>query len=220
MGIIDYFRKKNSKKEEILTPDRIKNILYGEYKIYKLTDDDYNCLLEMIFKVCILKNCLLEDFKLLKCGQDSITFEVNDSIVKVTTCFYNTKLLSDYVSHSKFILKPNIELSCVIDNKVFTVLEFDKLNVKNIKNSDVFIMYIHLREDGYLWYDPRKSNLGKDSEGGLFLIDYGQLVYINDKDNAFIQNELSAHRQAFPEFDEAYNRRFMFIDNTVSKEKK
>lgn len=219
MGIIGFFKKNNERKKEVFTHDSIKNILHEQYKKYNLTNDDYNSLLEMIFKVCIFKGCSIENFKLLKCGQDAIVFEVNDSIVKVTTCFYNTKLLSDYVSHSVFILKPNIELTSMINNKVFTVLEFDKLNVNNINNRDVFSMYIHLREDGYLWYDPRKSNLGKDKDGRLYLIDYGQIIYINDKDDSFIRNELSVHRQAFPEFDDAYNNRFKFMNNDFRKNK-
>lgn len=211
MGLFDFFNKKKN-VEPLLNYDRVKDILIKQYSDYNLSDEDYCILLERFAYVLGLKEVSIENYRLLKCGQDAIVFEGDDSIVKITTCFYNTMTLTDYVSNSDFILKPNIEVNCDINNRVFTVLEFDKLDVNSIKRSDVISMYCHLRDDGYLWYDPRCSNLGKDKDGKVYLIDYGQIVYIYDKDYSFVQNELSVHKNMFSDFDEVYNRRNLFDD--------
>ena len=42
-----------------------------------------------------------------------------------------------------------------------------KLNLNGITNNDILSLYVQLRNDGYLWYDTKTENIGKDEEGNL-----------------------------------------------------
>ena len=85
-----------------------------------------------------------------------------------------------------------------------TVHMFDKLDTKNITIYDTEQMYIQLREDGYIWSDPRPENLGRDETGKIKLIDYGQIVYINDKDEYYKRKEIEANENRYPNFANEY----------------
>lgn len=143
------------------------------------------------------KNLNINNITKVSNGESSIVFEIRNEIIKLTFIEYkNYKSLKEYVSYSESILQPNYEL---INDKVklygssakFLILK--KLDLKGITNDDILSLYIKLRNDGYLWYDTKIENVGKDEKGNLFLIDYGELIYINNLDEYNKKFQLEYH---------------------------
>lgn len=203
MGLLDIFKKKEQTKPT-LTETQLIEIIKREYQT--LQNEDCKKIVETLKEVCQLDGANINDIKLITIGQDSIVLESNNKILKITTLDYQTMSLTLYVSNSKNIEKPNIERPISVNKKKFTILSFNKLNTDKIKDIDVLEMYSKLREDGYLWYDPLKTNIGRDEFGNLLLFDYGQLIYIKDKDESIVKQELKSHKEMFKEFDEFYEK--------------
>lgn len=115
--------------------------------------------------------------------------------------------LKEYVSYNNNILQPNFE---IINDKVkkygcnAKFIGLKKLSIKEITNQDVLSMYVKLRDDGYLWYDTKLENVGKDENDNLFLIDYGELIYINDLDEYNKNIQLTCHKNKKKELYEYY----------------
>ena len=88
-----------------------------------------------------------------------------------------------------------------------TILGLKKLQIGTISENERNNTYIRLRNDGYLFNDAKKlDNFGKDELGNVYLIDYGELIYINDQQKLnnselfykiqyqkFIERELKYH---------------------------
>ena len=203
MSLLDIFKKKEQPKPS-LTQEQIIKIIETEYPDFQ--NEDYKKILETLKEVCALDNVNINDLKLVTIGQDSIVLEASNKIFKITNLDYQTMSLALYVSNSNHIEKPNIEKPILVNNAKIAILSFNKLKTDKIRDFDVLDMYSKLREDGYLWYDPLKTNIGKDENGNLLLFDYGQLIYIKDKDQDFITQELNSHRKLFKEFDEYYRK--------------
>ena len=69
-----------------------------------------------------------------------------------------------------------------------------KLNTTGITNNDIINLYVKLRNDGYLWYDTKIDNVGKDENGNILLLDYGELININNLDEYNTKLQLEYHR--------------------------
>lgn len=163
-----------------------------------------------------LKNVLIENnFDLnniyVEVGETSLNF-INDNIVIRLTYIrydnwgYNT--ISDYVSHSSVILKPEFEKKVNTGDANYpTILGLKKLIIGTVTKKERDEVYIKLREDGYLFNDAGKlENFGKDENGNVYLIDYGELIYIKDEEKMnnpelfyrtqyekFVERELKYH---------------------------
>ena len=138
----------------------------------------------------ILAN-LLEEFKkynfdlnniFVKSGETSINFIGKDVVIRLTYIRYNGyESISDYVKNSKSILQPKSEK--IIDTGSInypTILILDKLSVGDVTKQERDKIYIQLREDGYLFNDIEKlENFGRDRNGNIYLLDYGELIYID-----------------------------------------
>lgn len=154
------------------------------------------------------KNLDINSITKISNGESSISFEINDEIIKITFMQYKNHIsLKEYVSHSESILQPNFEL--VNDNvkwyrssAKFIILK--KLNLKGITNNDILSLYVKLRNDGYLWYDTKIENVGKDENGNILLLDYGELIYINDLDEYNKSLQLEYHRNKKRELYDYY----------------
>jgi len=208
MGVLNFFKKKDD-SSNYMNEDKLIDILFKRYNCYNFGSEEYNIILDKLKCVCEMKGFSINDLVFIENGQDSIVFSCNDSIIKICNLFYNTTTLTEYVSNCAFILKPNIEECLFVKDRFFSFMEFPKLNTNKINNSDVVRMSCKLRDNGYLWHDPRPSNLGKDNEGRIFLIDYGQLIYINDLDYVQYQIQLNSYKNKFPDLDNAYSKRLM-----------
>lgn len=203
MKLFSIFKKKEIKP---LSFDEIMEILISEYKRYNFDSTDYSMIVTSLMNLCLQENVNNEQLSLVRVGQDAIVLESNDKIFKITTLDYQTSSLSMYVSGSDNILKPNYENPLILKNRKISVLSFEKLDTKKITESDVYDMSVKLRDEGYLWYDPLPTNLGRNKDGKLLLLDYGQIVSLQDKDEFFVQKELEVYANMFPKYDEFYKR--------------
>ena len=155
-------------------------------------------------------------------GETSINFIGDDNVVRLTYVRYDSwgyDTLSDYVSHSSAILQPIFEHKVNTgDINYPTILGLKKLQIGNVTDLERDACYIRLREDGYLFNDANKlENFGKDENGNVFLIDYGELIYINDlkkinnpelfykiQYQKFIERELKYHAKACERLNKLY----------------
>ena len=158
--------------------------------------------------ICVQKNLELSDLKIIGYGESSIVFDLDNEIIKLTFNEYdNHPSMKEYVSHSSAILQPNFEI--IIDKvKQYKycakIIGLKKLSLEGITNEDVLNVYTKLRNDGYLWYDTKLENIGKDENGNIFLIDYGELIYINDLDLYHKNKELEVHENRKAELNQFY----------------
>ena len=153
------------------------------------------------------KQISLDQLKLIGNGESSFIFEYDGQIIKLSTMSYdNYSTLTDYVKESTHILKPIDEVTVNLGNYNASILFQEKLDLSNITEQDVTDMALALREDGYLWYDLKKENIGKDMNGNLFLIDYGELININNMSDYKKESELKTYQKMYPLLDEAYKK--------------
>ena len=121
----------------------------------------------------------------VKSGETSINFIGNDIVIRLTYVRYDPwgyDTISDYVRHSDAILQPLFEHKINTgDINYPTILGLKKLIIGNVSELEQEVCYIRLRTSGYLFNDANKiENFGKDENGEVYLIDYGELIYIND----------------------------------------
>lgn len=119
-------------------------------------------------------------------GETSINFIGDNIVIRLTYVRYDSfgyKSISDYISHSSAILQPLFEKKINTgDINYPTILGLKKLQIGTISENERNNTYIRLRNDGYLFNDAKKlDNFGKDEFGNVYLIDYGELIYINDQ---------------------------------------
>lgn len=209
-----FFSRVFTKQEDKLTWDRLLgNIIDVCPFIERLSfDNRQNLLLEIVLNVeeaCKMAGGTFDNAKLIKVGQDSCVIECNNKIIKITGLFYDDMFLSEYVSRCDSIISPlyekNVGVNVYDTNLFVTVLLFDKLDTKKITWYETEQMYIKLREAGYIWSDPRPENIGRDENGQIKLIDYGQIVYIKDKSEYFSKKEIEVNENRYPTFARAYN---------------
>lgn len=153
----------------------------------------------------------IANLKVIGTGESSITFEYNNEIIKLTFMEYdNHKSLKEYVSYSRYILQPEAEEIIELGYYNAKILKTKKLQILNQEeeniSSDLIDMYCHLRDDGYLWYDTKPENIGKDGNGNMYLIDYGELIYINDMDDYHKKKELDSHSLKKADYCSFYNK--------------
>ena len=165
-------------------------------------------LINELKKICKENNSDLSNLDFLEYGESSIVFELNNQIIKVTFNEYDRHpSMKEYVSHSSKILQPMFE-KIIDDVKLYgysaKIIGLKKLSLNNISDEDILKMYVDLRDDGYLWYDTKSENIGKDENGVCYLLDYGELIYINDLDYYNMNKELETHRIVKSELDAYY----------------
>lgn len=184
----------------------LKNILLQQFSNLDITKIDI--LINELKKLCEEKNFNLSNLSFVGYGESSIVFELNDQIIKVTFNEYDRHpSMKEYVSHSSKILQPMFE-HIIEEVKLYgysaKIIGLKKLSLKDISDEDVLKMYVDLRDDGYLWYDTKKKNIGKDENGVCYLLDYGELIYINDLDAYNLNKELETHRIVKSKLDAYY----------------
>lgn len=193
-----------------LTDGEILEILIQKYNQYGLTIVDYTDIMGKLGSACVDCGGTIKNIKLVHNGQDALVFECEGEIIKLITLDYGANKLSSHIANCDAILRLNSEYCLDIKGKnqnvKITILTEKRLNTENITQADVYDMYFKLRDDGYLWNDPRKENLGRNELGKLLLFDYGQIIYINALDPHQKEHELNNHKSKFPALDEAYNQ--------------
>lgn len=202
MNIRNIFKRNNT-----LTVEQIYDLLEQTYNKYGISRQDYKKIIINLDKICDLSFCPMEKLKLVKIENEEIEFEENDKIIKIVPNF-SQKLY--YYSGS--IQKPKMGQEQKIGDMNITVLSYDKLNKENITDKDLIKMYIRLRNDGYLWNNPKVESLGRNKEGRLKLTTTNNLLYLNDKPAYEVVEELEKHEQNLKAFDDAYKQSKIKID--------
>ena len=169
-------------------------------------DEDIIKIYRYLEQFCYNASTPIEKLKVIGTGESSIAFELDNLIIKISFIDYtNHPSIKEYVSYSSSILQPYAEKDIQLSQYNAKFLISKKLMTNNITQDDVLSTYVKLRDDGYLWYDTKPENIGKDKNGNCFLLDYGELIYINDLDYYHQQEELKLHRNQKPEYDQYYN---------------
>ena len=201
---------KKQEPDKPLTDREILEILINRYNYCGLTIVDYTEIMEKIGSACMECGGTIRSIKLVHDGQDALVFECEGEIIKLITLNYGTNKLSSHIANCDAILRLNTEYCLDLKGKnqnvKMTILTEKKLSKENITQADIYDVYFKLREDGYIWNDPRKENLGRNEYGKVLLFDYGQLMYINSLDPHQKEYELNKHREMFPTLDEAYEQ--------------
>ena len=196
-----------------------------EYILHNLTlarEETIDIVLHDLMQVLVSNNFDLNNFQVVS-GETSINFIGDDIVIRLTYVRYNNwgyPTLSDYVSHSTAILQPLFEQKINTgDINYPTILGLKKLSIGNVSEMEKEVTYIRLREDGYLFNDANKiENYGKDEKGEVYLINYKDLVYINDYKRRndidykkFIIKELEHHEKVCSEIDKKYKEYLEFL---------
>jgi len=186
--------------------NNLQNLILEQFPFLNM--EQVQILINNLNNICVKKNIELSNLKVIGYGESSIVFELNNEIIKLTFNEYdNHPSMNEYVSHSSAILQPNFEV--ILDQVrqygyCAKIIGLKKLSLDGITNEDVLNVYTKLRNDGYLWYDTKLENIGKDENGKVFLIDYGELIYINDLDQYHKNKELELHKNRKTELDQFY----------------
>ena len=202
----------------------IKSSELKDYILHNSTfakEETIDIVLHDLMKALISNNFDLNNLR-VESGETSINFIGDDIVIRLTYVRYNNwgyPTLSDYVSHSTAILQPLFEQKINTgDINYPTILGLKKLSIGNVSEMEKEVTYIRLREDGYLFNDANKvENYGKDENGEVYLLDFGELIYIKDSKKTndselfnriqyqkFIKRELEYHQKACPELNKKY----------------
>ena len=176
-------------------------------------------------QVLISHNFDLENLH-VESGETSINFIKDDIVIRLTYIRYDSwgyTGISDYVSHSDAILQP------IKEKKVNTgqlnypsILELKRLKVGDVTEKERNSIYKKLRDDGYLFNDSNKlSNFGRDENDKVYLIDYGELIYIKDEKKLnseslfdqvqykkFVERELKYHINVCSKLNKIYEEAY------------
>lgn len=202
------------------------NITINELKDYILqnskfvSEDTIDIVIHNLIKY-LKKNSFDLNNICVENNETSISFVSDVIVIRLTNVGYDGyKSLSDYVSHCEMIIQPLFEHKVNTgDIKSPTILGLKKLQIGNVTEMEKEVCYVCLRLDGYLYNDANKlENFGKDENGKVYLVNYNNLIYINDykKSNRdeyqkFIERELSNHKKLFPELNKKYEEYKKFL---------
>ena len=210
MSIISRLFKKQKQTVQSLTQDELLEILIKNYSSFGFEKEDYENIVRNLNIACISCGGKIDNVKLVHIGQDAIILECNNTIIKITTLDYGTNTLTEYIKNCDIIQKPITEQEIKIKERKITILTEKKLSVEKIKPRDIYEIYSELRDNGYLWYDPKPENIGRDDSGKLLLLDYGQIIYINNMSEYDKYRELETHKNMFEELNNSYEQAKQF----------
>lgn len=192
-------------------------------------EETIDIVLHDLMQVLISNNFDLNNLQVVS-GETSINFIGDDIVIRLTYVRYDPwgyPTISDYVSHSAAILQPLFEQKINTGDVNYpTILGLKKLSIGNVSEDERDVTYIKLRYDGYLFNDAEKiENYGKDENGDVYLIDYGELIYIKDPKKLnnpelfykiqyqkFVERELKYHKKACKRLDKEYDDFLNTID--------
>lgn len=202
MNIINIFKRTKS-----ITVEQIYTLLKQAYNKYNISKEDYKKIIINLDKICDLSNCPIERLKYIKTQDEEIFFEENDKIIKIVPNFKE-----ELFYYSPSIQRPNMGQELKTENINITVLAYNKLNSENITEQDLIKIYIKLRNEGYLWNNPKIESLGRDKDNRLKLTSVNNLLYLNDKPAYEVVEELEKHERNLKTFDDAYKQSKIKID--------
>lgn len=166
------------------------------------------------------KGISLSSLKLVESRKNFLLYEYNDILIELNPIDYHgKKSLKEYISNSNYILKPLDETTINLDFTKIRITFLPKLSFENVTNNDLIDMYCKLRDDGYLWNNPKIEDMCKDEEGNCLLLNYRSIVYINDLDLVMCRGYLDAHIQDESELNQIYLKRKKQLEKKELKQK-
>ena len=172
-------------REEIRKYLEKRTNVIGNKSVYDNLDYNTELVIIEIKNMCERYNLDFYKVEILGKGESSVVFGIGDKAFKITFMFYNNyETLKEFVSYSQDILQVDDETVINLIDSVFPIriLLSKRLTMVSVTEEELFDMYVKLRDAGYLWADLRSENIGRNENGNLLLLDYGELININEMD--------------------------------------
>ena len=126
--------------------------------------------------------------KIIGYGETSVTLDVGDQIIKISCLPVNQDMINE--TDGLVAKADNLKTIKVNNSDSVNIYTMEKLDTSNITEEDVSDMFCKLREKGYVWGDLKTDNLGRNSNGDIQLLDYGQIFKEGSHDADFILNNV------------------------------
>ena len=200
-----------------ITEAELKDYIYENLEVSKGLKGKYYAMFQKLLADNDIK---ITDLKCIGKGESGSAFELPDGrILKITSaCEYLSELDSDY------IIKPDL---IAVDNTGIAAMIVEKLDTSNITQDDVEKVFKELLKEGYIWSDLKVDNIGRDANGNLKVLDYGQLRKFDGANDAkgIISSVLGlnpdAVRLAFEAMNSSdYNGPYIILDYLESEYQK
>ena len=140
-------------------------------------------IIENVKEICDEIGCDYTNVKVIGHGESSITLDIGNQVIKISTLPVNQDMINEtdgLVADAKNL--KTIQVNKYGDVNIYTM---EKLDISGITEADVIDMFCKLREKGYVWGDLRTDNLGRNSNGDIQLLDYGQIFKEGSHDADF-----------------------------------
>lgn len=132
----------------------------------EVSDEEFNIVIEKIIEIVNGSNVSILEFRNLYNGKP--VYEISDKIIKLNKDFN--------IPNNRNVLQPIVKIK-LDSGKALTV--FEKLNTEGVYEIENIaqIMYNRLREDGLIWLDVHRENIGildstlDENDDGLRIID-------------------------------------------------
>ena len=165
--------------EELREKDRKKIILQIIRKINKSFFTDADELLAEFFERSLgEKGLTVFDLRELNSGGFSTVYEAGDTLIKIA----DERACQEIVDNSR-ILYPSFK--GLIGDKFIEITR--KIDAKrDASDEEIFKIYSELRDQGVIWFDPKKENIGRLSQDDL---DYQRINCELKYQNGIIKNK-------------------------------
>ena len=152
-----------------------------------------NILIEdSIVRLCQKNGINPNNLKVLGNHKAVLELGNNNWILKIGPNYFNEFLDANSVERSGNLINRPIASALIDERGIYRIDLVERLDTSTITKQDVLRMHCLLRDRGILWTDLKTSNLGRDKNGNIKLLDYGQ-VY--DKEvNPREFNEMSSEK--------------------------
>lgn len=190
--------KKISKDEELTTLKNKLNKYYAENKegvvksiiessTYTSLDDYVPTMVQIFDELFESEKCKFADMKVLGQGTFSKVFGVGEKVVKIgktspTFNIPNHRRVLQPLIRTNFIQKGKEKATIEICEKVDT-----NLTEKDLDEENLYRIYKELREEGIIWTDLAKRNLGKLTKPNYTYLN-GEIITPDSKSRGFDKN--------------------------------
>lgn len=200
-----------------MTSEEVKeDYINGRFTVMSNIDE----AVEKFQKALNKKGISLSSLKLVESRKNFLLYKYNDMLIELNPIDYHgKKSLKEYISNSNYILKPLDETTINLEFAKIRITFLPKLSFESITSNDLIELYCKLRDDGYLWNDPKIEDMCKDEEGNCLLLNYRSIVYVNDLDLVMYRGYLDTHIETSGELNKIYLKRKKQLERKELKQK-
>ncbi|MDD3453497.1 MAG: hypothetical protein PHN42_04445 [Bacilli bacterium] len=169
------------------------NTSLSYFDINKDEEDDFTNVFEMIFKEIVENEKIkISDVETITGGRYSYVYKIGEKVLKIGT-MRQTFLMPN----NKRFLKPLIrrKLDIKTDKGIIPIVieATEYVDVNNITTEDVYLLYKELRDEHYIWTDPRIENVGRLKKPNKNYLNYN--TYISNDSINYINNDIEILNQ-------------------------